>query len=114
MRLARGLQRDSEYGVIVPRLRQCVELRPDGKRVGTSASGGLLPSDDAPERPVSASEPSSDAFAGMVLDGFDRRAVCSLLKWLHNLYYANRACDTKGSEIDHVTSILRCSAGRAL
>ena len=25
--------------------------------------------------------------------------------------YANHACGTKGSEIDHVTSILRCSAG---
>ncbi len=42
--------------------------------MGTSPSGGLLPSDDAPERPVSASEPPSDAFAEMVLDGFDRRA----------------------------------------
>jgi hypothetical protein len=39
MRLARGLLRDSDYA-IVPRRRQCVELRPDGKRVGISASGG--------------------------------------------------------------------------
>jgi hypothetical protein len=66
----------------------------------TPAQGGLLPPDDAPERPVSASEPSLDAFAGTVLVGFDCRAVCNLLKWFHNHYYANHICGTKGSDID--------------
>src|SRR5580658_3537457 len=47
-----------------------LNIRRCSARVGnysrTTVLGGLLPSDDAPERPVSASEPSSDAFAGMV------------------------------------------------
>src|SRR5271168_2986172 len=55
----------------------------------TPAQGGLLPPDDAPERPVSASEPSLDAFAGTVLVGFDCRAVRNLLKWFHNQHYSN-------------------------